>query len=645
MTQLRAQAKIDLGGNVTTAARTFGQSFKGLGDNAEKHLGRAHRAAQSLGGVLDGLGNRYTALATGAAGLGTARHLIGLEDRMTRLGIAAGITRDEVDKLKRGMMEAAMADDVRIDPAQIMSAVDVIIEKTGDLKLAEMNIRNIGLAIQAAGAAGTDIGGVLTQMQMKFGVREAKDILAGFDILANQGKAGAFTLQNLASLGERVMTAYAVASGRRGLGAIREMGAMLQIGRGGGGSAEQAATGFEALMRNLTNLEKQKELKAIGIKLFEIDPDTGEKMMRDGNEILKDVVRKAKGDASLLGSIFDAEAMRIVSQYALMFNNKGNFDDVEKFKNVASDGKTIMADSARAADTMGAALTQMKSVWTSLSDKNLTGPMREFADVLNSLNADELERVMQVATYGVMAVGGLVLMAKTIRGVSNTINTFRSIMGKGPMGGPGGAGLGTAMPVMVMNWPGGAGAGSYGAGAGYGAGADGGGAGSKGKKGLGGRLRGLGRRAGGLGGGLAMGFAALDAGMVLMDDNLTTGGKIEGVASAAGTGLGGWGGAAMGAAIGTAILPGIGTAIGAGLGGIAGSQIGQWLGQTVGGWLRGGHVASTDDARELRRAAAMSPEAKMTVHFSNAPPGMTVTQTASGIDLTREISRGRMGPL
>lgn len=418
-----------------------------MSERGRRHLTALSRTADVTGRMLDRMGNRYTALLTGAAGLGTAKMVVSLQQRFTRLGIQANASADEVARLKREIFEAAQAPDIRVDPSQITSAIEAIVEKTGDLQFARDNIRNIGLAIQATGAEGGAIGEILAEFQ-KMGVKAPQEVLKAIDLLNVQGKEGAFTLQNLAALGPRVITAY-TATGRNGTKALTEMGAALQMIRMGTGSSEQAATAFEALLRTLTDPDKIKKLQQIaGIQVF--DPAklaAGEKVLRPINELMTEIVEKSKGDRTKLGAIFDAEAMRAFNQAGGEFMRTGRVDTMSKFMQVQADGKATMADSARAAKDAGAALQSLYTAWQKFADSELTGPIQSLADALNSVEPGTVDRWMQIGKWGALLLGGAVLTRKVTKGLGG-------LFGKGAAGAAGMGGLGglpLPLPVYVVN--------------------------------------------------------------------------------------------------------------------------------------------------------------------------------------------------
>ncbi len=468
MSELRTGIVLTLSGNLEARAKRYSQSLDGFSRRGQRSMAVLRRSMDVMGTGLDRLGNRYTALLSGAAGVGAAKMVMDLEMRFTRLGIQANASADEVNRLKKEIYEAAQAPDIRVDPGEITSAIEGIIEKTGDLKFAKDNIRNIGLAIQATGAAGQDIGEILAEFQ-KMDIKSPDKVLEALDVLNVQGKEGAFTLQNLAALGPRVITAY-TATGRSGAQALREMGAALQVIRMGTGSSEMAATAFEATLRTLTDPQKIKDLERLaGINVF--DPEklkAGQRVLRPINELMVDIIQKTKGDKVKLGAIFDAEAVRAFNQAAGEFQRTGRIDSLEKFMAVHADGTATMQDSGRAAKTASAALTNLYTAWKKFADSELTGPIQSLADKLNSLEPGTVDRWMKVAKWVAIIGGGAILARK----VGNVIGGLRG----GPAGAAGAAaglaGMPLPLPVYVVNkhmsltpdaWGGGPGGGKGGA--------------------------------------------------------------------------------------------------------------------------------------------------------------------------------------
>lgn len=461
MTEIRTSVVMNLLGNFEQRAQRNAQAMGVLGRSGEQNLGRLGRLSQSVGRGLDALGNKYTALLTGAAGVGTFRGLSTLEDRFTRLGIQADQSNEQMAALRQQIFDMARAPDIRVDPSEITSAIEAIVEKTGDLEFAQNNIRNIGLAISATGAQGQNIGDIFAEFQ-KQGITSQEAILMTIDTLNEQGKAGAFTLQNLAALGSRVVTAY-TAMGRSGPQAMREMGAALQVIRQGTGSSEMAATAFEALLRTFQDADKVKLLQKGGIQVFDTkELEKGRQVLRPVNELMVEIIEKSKGRTTVLSNIFDAEALRAFNAAIGEYQRTGSVESLRKFLNVQGDGAATMKDSARAAATMSGAMRNLASAWNQFADENLSELVQDAADALNSLDKETVDRWLTIATVGAGLVGVAVAGKAAANVVGGVAKAGRMVFGKKGAGGLGGA-LGDAMtggaiPVYVVNW-GGAGGG------------------------------------------------------------------------------------------------------------------------------------------------------------------------------------------
>lgn len=445
MTDLRTSYIVNLAGNLQARAQRYSQSLGKFSSEGRRHLNALSRASDVYGRTLDRLGNRYTALISGATLTMATRQVGAFNDRLLRMGIQAGVTDQKIAGLKQSILSAAEDRNILVDPDEILGGLEAIVEKTGDLKFAEANIRNIGLAIQATGAQGGAIGEILAEFQ-KMGIIDPSQVMEAMDILNVQGKAGAFTLQNIAALGPRVITAY-TAAGRSGVGALREMGAALQVIRQGTGSSEMAASAFEAVMRTLTDPAKIKELqKLTGISVF--DPEklkAGQKALRPINELMAEIVQKTRGDITQIGLVFDAEAMRAFNSAASEFARTGSLASLEKFYSVQADGTTTTKDAARAATSFGASMTLLSIAGRRLADSNLAEPIKEFAHWLNSVDPQTVQRWLEIGKQLALVGGGLVIASK----IRKLLGTAGGLSQAGRAGGLGGGSM-NPIPVYIV---------------------------------------------------------------------------------------------------------------------------------------------------------------------------------------------------
>lgn len=627
MTDFRASVLIDLGGNLVARARRYSDAFNRLGQTGQRSMRGLRGATAAAGRGIDQLGNRYIALATGAAGVATVRNLLSLDQRLVRLGIQSNKTGGEMGALKDRIFEVAQAPDIRADPSELLSAIETIVEKTGDLDFALSNLDNIGRAISGSGSQGSFIGAFTAELK-KFGIVAPDAVKKALDTLITQGKAGSFTIGNLASQGERLVSAYA-ATGRVGPGAVRELGAVIQVIRSGTGSAEQAATAFEAVLRTLQDADKIKLLERNGIQIFEPDQPG---VMRSIADIITDIIKATGGDLVKISSVFDAEALRAFSSAAGEFKNTGAIESLEKFLAIQGDGSQLVADSATAAESATAAYNSLATAFQRVADQNLAGPIQAAADALNSLEPEQVNSLIR--GLGI-AAGGVAALALGRKAGLGGLFGRRGPGGPNPPGGK--LGGMRVSPVYVTNWP---------------AGFAGGGAGGRSRRGgRGGKaagfryfpaaatagaaatptatasrsLLGLGGKALRYGGRGLPALAALlatgEAVAALSDSGATVEQKGEAIGGAGGALAGGLAGAALG----SAILPVIGTAIGGLIGSLAGQYGGGELGELI------GRLASGEGT------AGEAPNGKVNVRLEIDQRGRvtpsSIETSGSGIDI------------
>lgn len=642
--KLKYALALDLKGNFARMTASAQKAMQRFAQSGETGLKRMAKAMPAVGRALDKLGNRYTALMTGGTMYAAVKSAAAMEGRLVRLGITAEKSDAEIRKLNESIYAVSQERSINIEPSELTAAVEQIVEKTGDLDLAEKNLRNIALAISAAGVEGNDAGKMIGDMFEKFGIRESADMLKGLDLMTNQGKTGAFTLRDLAQQGERVTSAYA-ALGRQGVGALGEMGALLQMIKKGVGSPEQAATALEAFVRALNDAQVRSKLEKSGIQL--IDPEDP-KRLRSAVDIMKDVIKVSKGDLKNISRVFNAEAQRAFSAVSIEYKQTGGFESIESYLNAQSDGKTLIEDSARAAATFERAVTSLKTAVSKFSNDVLAEPIKELADALNKIDPETLKSVIKTAAVGIGTVGTMVAGKKLWDIGAGIVGMFRKNKGRAsnPLLSSGGV-----QPVYVTNFGeigGGFSGGPYAGGvkkAGRKAGRAGRTARSAarqsaktarqasaavkaGRFGKAGAF--LGKGAGFLGkgakwGGKMLSKAAVplmlaDAGYSLYsaENNADRGDALGG--------LGGTlGGAKAGALLGTMIAPGIGTAVGGLIGGGLGYLSGSWLGKKVGGLFD-----SDKPAAQPEKSIQNGP---IRFVFDNAPAGLRIKENPFGFDI------------
>ena len=606
---LKASFRLDLTGNLFGKSQQLANRLSRMGQTGSRTMMMFSKSLTAVDTLSGHLSNRYAAIITGATTAFTIKNAAAMETRLEQLGIVADRSKTEMQQLNEQIYRVAQKRNINIDPSQLLSAVEQITAKTGELSVAEDNLENIAMVISATGAGGEDVGSLFSNIFEKFNVKDSKEMLEIIDALANQGKMGAFELRDLATQGERIISAYA-AMGRTGKEAALEMGTMMQLARKGTGSTEQSATAFEAVVRNLTNPKLIKNLKSVGISVKDVNGN-----FRAMPDIIKDIVIKTNGDTTKLGLIFDEFAKRAVNPIAIAYNQARKegkstaeaFAAMNELMKVNSDGASIMSDSARMAATLESSITSLKTAWSGFANRNLAEPIQKLANALNRIQPEQLDKWLKTAGKIAVTVGALAVANKARHGILGAMDFF----GAGKKGGVSStlgalAANGRPIPVYVVN-------GSALGAAGLADGMDMFGGGKSGKFGKVGRFmarhRGLAKAVQYGGKALKYGGKALGvAGMAYSAYELTQ--------AQNGSQLGGSLGSIAGGLIGS---------IGGPLGMVAGAYIGNYLGEKIGGLF---DKLPEENAKALESERALNvlkSQSDTKIHLDINSPGADVT--------------------
>ncbi|HDO1316330.1 hypothetical protein [Aeromonas veronii] len=584
---LRTKLVLDLAGNLAGRAQQFQDAMQRMGTRSARSMALMKKSTEMAGRGLDAMSNRYTALASGAVGGVAVNNVVKMDRGLRSLQVASGKTAGEMKEVQRQLLATSQASHIRIDYSELEAGVAQVVEMTGDLDWALANRDTMGMTISATGASGDAVGAFMAELQ-KLGLT-AEQTQEAITRMLSQGKEGAFTLQNLASLGPRVVAAYS-SSGRQGTGMLQEMGAVLQMIRKTSGSSEQTATTFEALMRAFNDNKTVKALQKRGIKVFDEEAlKRGEKILRPLPELMKDITMKTGGDQSKIGTIFtDAEAKRAFFSYANDWNGigkgvkKGEFDMSDGFMRSSGNIQELINDSQVMADSYGALLNNLNTAWMEFSTRELSGPIESLATSLRALKAEDVQRWFEMGKAIAYVGAGAVVARKAWQAgmaVKSGVDWWRSAgqasgdgSGRGARGGLGG--IGAPVPVYMVNPPRGLPSSRK-----NNTGQPSGGP-AKPTQGNGnpwipsrGQKFSMPTAKGAAPALLTAGYEVYQLAPKLLSDELQAGDKVKAASETAGGLAGMWAGAAGGAALGS-FVPVFGTALGGFLGGALGYYLG-----------------------------------------------------------------------
>lgn len=198
------------------------------------------------------------------------------------------------------------------DTGDVVSAMESIVSKTGDMKFALSSLDVIGKASMATGADMKDLGSVAADLMQKFDIKTPEELNAALATLAMQGKKGAFELKNMAEEFPEIAAA-AANYGLRGSAGMNQLGGMAQIARTGTGTAAEASTATRMLFSDLTH--NAGKLKAAGINVFDKN-NRG----KDLTTLLPDIIAKTKGDPTKLQDYFNERSIKAMSPLNTEYN-------------------------------------------------------------------------------------------------------------------------------------------------------------------------------------------------------------------------------------------------------------------------------------------------------------------------------------
>ncbi|MDR1836608.1 MAG: phage tail tape measure protein [Treponema sp.] len=404
---------------------------------AGKTLGAIDKVDKAVSGTSAKLAALGLTLSVGAA----AKGIIEMDHRMTRLGISANASADQISELKRAVFDAAQASDVKIDPTHILGGLEVIIGKTNDLKYAEDNIRNIGLAIQATGENGDSIGALFSEFHnFKY---SSEQISALMDDMVAQANEGAFSLADFAKAAPQLFSTLNAEGFGTAPENIKKTNAALQIINAGTKSPEKAIISFNAAIKELTDPKKQRDLRRLGIRIRDSAGN-----FRDFNDIMLEIAQKSENarNANYLKAIFSDSSMQAIRSYVThgerMYKNLNDLGDTTG---------TLQKQSAKMAVTLQSNIKNLQTAFSRFADSNLSQPLTALTELLNNL-AEDPDRLKKVFTGIAVGIGAITAI-KGIAGISRFVGSLLQLK-RGRINIGEALKMSSAMPVYVTNWGG-----------------------------------------------------------------------------------------------------------------------------------------------------------------------------------------------
>ncbi len=381
-------AKSHLRPGLREAARDL-QNFAQQQSKAQSLLAAgARRLAFAAGGVF-----------AGAAGVGAlkeaTKRFAEVDRAMTRTGITGDATAEQTRRGTEALRDLSQITAQKFDPMQ--KGLDAITASGRDFADAMAMMPSVAKTAQASGASIEDIANSSTSLvdHMKISI---EGLAEAQDTLAMGGKLGKFELKDMARYLPSMLPAYK-AIGKSGQEGLRNLVAMLQVIRGGTGTAEEAAASAQNIFSKMESDETVKNFKEMGVDL----PKAMTKARKEGKDLLDvflELSNKAlKGDLSKVPQLFkDMEVQR--GMRPLLADMQKILELREKLKGakgtIDTDFLRVSKDTQGALDRFSEAADRAKTGLGSLAAEAASPLIKAAADRLNELG-QAMERASEAA--------------------------------------------------------------------------------------------------------------------------------------------------------------------------------------------------------------------------------------------------------
>ncbi|MBJ7376412.1 MAG: phage tail tape measure protein [Sphingobium sp.] len=354
---------------------------------------RARRVAAARNQFSQVQGTATGLAAGGAAAVGTgmviARPLeeavsgaLEYESTMTDINQKVNQTREAGRQMGKDLRVAALA--VNQMPADLQKGVDTLTGFGLGARQATDMMTPIGRAATAYKAEIDDLGRATfaAHDNLKVPIEQTGKAL---DVMAQAGKSGAFEVKDMAQYFPE-LTASMQSLGSKGVPAVADLAAALQITRKGAGDSASAANNLQNLISKINAGDTIKNFAKFGIDI----PAAMRKAAKDGRSPIEEIVRLTQqatgGDQAKLSSLFGdmqvQQALRpLMSAFkeyqairtdALGANGTVNVDFAERMNDGAEKVKRLQIQSKLLKDTVGeqlmptvAAASEYLSGWAS----------------------------------------------------------------------------------------------------------------------------------------------------------------------------------------------------------------------------------------------------------------------------------------
>ncbi|RRY08792.1 phage tail tape measure protein [Brucella anthropi] len=291
-----------------TALRSIGKAatdINGMQSRLNSAIDRNNKALDNARGrMVDAVAAFYTLKSALSAPLDAAMNL---ETQLEDIGQKANIPQERLGALGKQLRQVAR--ETNQATSKMAQGMDTLVGFGANENDALGLLKPIGRAATAYRAEVDDLAkaGFAALDNLKV---PATDFGKALDAMAQAGKEGAFELRDMAQYFPSLGAAYQGLK-QKGVPAVADLSAALQIVRKGAGDSEEAATNLANVLQKINAPQTRKAFDKMGVDLEKSMKKAMDKGMTPIEAIAEITNRTLKGDLGKLGDLFqDAQVQK-----------------------------------------------------------------------------------------------------------------------------------------------------------------------------------------------------------------------------------------------------------------------------------------------------------------------------------------------
>lgn len=338
---------------------SFSRARGELGKLAGHATAQTTKITSQFSGMFKGL-LAASGIGLGVGGaIGAIKEQLNFDKQLTALGVSSSGAMGSMQEVTDAIL--SVSDATGVSKEQLLASGQAFVALTGDGEAAKKSMETFAKVAIATGADMGDIAATGAAMGQALQIKP-EEFEKAFSILVKGGKMGAVELKDLASVMSSILpmsTQFAEGMGTEGLS---KTAAALQLIRRGNASAKQSLTQYEALLSSLTG--KATKFGEVGVRVFDIDPKTGKKNLRDIQKIIAEISGSALAkDPEALTKILGSK--EAYAAYIQLTKVSGEWENLTK---ATMDAKDVSEDYVKVQQSTSA---RVSKAWNSVKN-NIT---------------------------------------------------------------------------------------------------------------------------------------------------------------------------------------------------------------------------------------------------------------------------------